>query len=295
MLNEDVVDHIAKVLIMLDLINLPGMDSHQLRMKVFPLSLTDDARQWWIDDGEGKITTWEELVEKFFCKFYPESYDGEEKMLDEGNIWGIDPLEFILRVNSSFEDHMKVDERTKKVLFHAWMNGEKNNIGDEQGQTKCKCSNRSNSNNKQPNKRMAANQTIDYSIRSILNKEKLNGSNFLDWYHNLRIVLRNEQKLHHLGEALPEAHPATANVAVRNAYSHRVAEKQELDCLMLAKQKLFETIKAFHACKQEEGQSVSTYVLKMKPYLDQMEQLGYPMPLVLGVNLILTSLSKDYD
>ncbi|GJT43204.1 retrotransposon protein, putative, ty1-copia subclass [Tanacetum coccineum] len=33
----------------------------------------------------------------------------------------------------------------------------------------------------------------------------------------------------------------------------------------------------------------------MKAYLDQMERLDYPMPLVLGVNLILTSLSKDYD
>ncbi|GKA92091.1 hypothetical protein Tco_0814016 [Tanacetum coccineum] len=85
MLNEDIVDHITKVLKMLDLINIPGMDSHQLRMKVFPLSLADDARQWWIDEGQGKITTWEELVEKFFCKFYPESYDGEEYMLDEGN------------------------------------------------------------------------------------------------------------------------------------------------------------------------------------------------------------------
>ncbi|GKE02525.1 retrotransposon protein, putative, ty1-copia subclass [Tanacetum coccineum] len=62
-----------------------------------------------------------------------------------------------------------------------------------------------------------------------------------------------------------------------------------------AKQELFETVKAFHACKQEERQSVSTYVLKMKAYLDQMERLGYPMPLVLGVNMILTSVSKDYD
>ncbi|GKD35414.1 hypothetical protein Tco_1250923 [Tanacetum coccineum] len=84
-------------------------------MKVFPLSLADDARQWWINEGEGKITTWEELVEKFFCKFYPESYDGEEEMLDEGNNWGIDPLEFISRVNSSFKNHRRVDGRTKKI------------------------------------------------------------------------------------------------------------------------------------------------------------------------------------
>ncbi|GKD81745.1 hypothetical protein Tco_1348584 [Tanacetum coccineum] len=83
-------------------------------MKVFPLSLADDARQWWISEGEGKITTWQELVEKFLCKFYLESHDGEDEMLDEGDNWGIDPLEFISRVNSSFKSHMKVDGRTKK-------------------------------------------------------------------------------------------------------------------------------------------------------------------------------------
>ncbi|GKB53540.1 hypothetical protein Tco_0904293 [Tanacetum coccineum] len=64
MFDEDVVDHIAKV---------------------FSLSLADDARQWWIDEGEGKITTWEELVDKFFCKFYPDSHDGDDEMLDEGD------------------------------------------------------------------------------------------------------------------------------------------------------------------------------------------------------------------
>ncbi|GJY36740.1 retrovirus-related pol polyprotein from transposon TNT 1-94 [Tanacetum coccineum] len=92
---------------MVDLIYVHGVDSHQLRMKVFPLSLADDAQQWWINDGEGKITVCEELVEKNFCKFYPESYDGEEEMLDEGVNWAIDPLEFISRVNSSFDKHMK--------------------------------------------------------------------------------------------------------------------------------------------------------------------------------------------
>ncbi|GJX20486.1 hypothetical protein Tco_0223163 [Tanacetum coccineum] len=44
-------------------------------------------------------------------------------MLDDGDNWGIDPLEFISRVNSSFDKHMKIDGRTKTVLFHAWMNG----------------------------------------------------------------------------------------------------------------------------------------------------------------------------
>ncbi|GJZ71898.1 hypothetical protein Tco_0635749 [Tanacetum coccineum] len=79
--NEDVVDHIVKVLKMVDLIYVPGVDSHQLRMKIFPLSLANDAKEWWISK---EITTWEELVEKFFYRLYPESYDGEDEMLDEG-------------------------------------------------------------------------------------------------------------------------------------------------------------------------------------------------------------------
>ncbi|GJW00101.1 hypothetical protein Tco_1555352 [Tanacetum coccineum] len=166
-------------------IYIPGVDSHQLRMKIFPLSLADEAKQWWIKKGEGKITIWEELTEKFFCKFYPESYDGEEEMLDEGDNWGIDPFEFISRVNSSFDKHMKMDGRTKKVLFHAWINENwnkrqidesilrSNNTTtdsffkpylithgksdtkqeDEQSQTKHKYSNTCNSIDEQPKKR----------------------------------------------------------------------------------------------------------------------------------------------
>ncbi|GJV27401.1 hypothetical protein Tco_1383849, partial [Tanacetum coccineum] len=68
-IDEDVINHIAMVLKMIDLIYIPGVDSYQLRMKIFPLSLADEAKQWWINEGEGKITIWEELVEKFFCKF----------------------------------------------------------------------------------------------------------------------------------------------------------------------------------------------------------------------------------
>ncbi|GJS01543.1 hypothetical protein Tco_0318051 [Tanacetum coccineum] len=143
---------------MIDLIYIPDVDSHQLRMKVFPLSLADEAQQWWINEGEGKITIWEELVEKFFYKFYPDSYDGEEEMLDEGDNWGIDPLEFILRVNSSFDKHMKIDGRTKKC------DTEKE---DEQSQTKRKYSNTSESIDEQPNKRMCKAEkfeAIQYSL-----------------------------------------------------------------------------------------------------------------------------------
>nr|GEX20377.1 retrotransposon protein, putative, Ty1-copia subclass [Tanacetum cinerariifolium] len=40
----------------------------------------------------------------------------------------------------------------------------------------------------------------------------------------------------------------------------------------------FDLIKTFHTCKQEEGKSVSSYVLKMKGYVEQPERLGYVLP-----------------
>ncbi|GJZ56626.1 zinc finger, CCHC-type containing protein [Tanacetum coccineum] len=62
-----------------------------------------------------------------------------------------------------------------------------------------------------------------------------------------------------------------------------------------AEQELLQTVREFYTCKQEEGQSVSSYVLKMKSYIDQLERLGHLVTLNLGVSLILVRLSKEYD
>ncbi|GJS42186.1 hypothetical protein Tco_0567229 [Tanacetum coccineum] len=123
----------------------------------------------------------------------------------------------------------------------------------------------------------------------------------------------------------PAPDPKTADLDTIDKYYESVNLEQEVACLMLssmspdlqrtlekynafdmmkelkimfeeqAKQELFETVKAFHACKQEDGQSISSYLLKMKSYLDTLEPLGYAMPKELGVSLILKSLNKDYD
>nr|GEV76166.1 zinc finger, CCHC-type [Tanacetum cinerariifolium] len=45
----------------------------------------------------------------------------------------------------------------------------------------------------------------------------------------------------------------------------------------------------------EEGQSVSLYVLKMKGYINNLERLGHPVTLGLGVSLILIGLRKEFD
>ncbi|GKA32540.1 hypothetical protein Tco_0718907 [Tanacetum coccineum] len=91
---EDVVGHITKVLEILDPIEVAGLDPFQLRMMTFPLSLSGKARKWWMNEGDGKINTWEELVNKFFSKFYPLSYASNyDKMCEDdeevGNNEGI--------------------------------------------------------------------------------------------------------------------------------------------------------------------------------------------------------------
>ncbi|GJR85722.1 hypothetical protein Tco_0209733 [Tanacetum coccineum] len=72
-IDEDVMDHITKVLEMIDLIYIPGVGSPSTTNENLSSLAADNAKQWWINEGKGKITVWEELVEKFFCKFYPES------------------------------------------------------------------------------------------------------------------------------------------------------------------------------------------------------------------------------
>nr|GEW46752.1 retrotransposon protein, putative, Ty1-copia subclass [Tanacetum cinerariifolium] len=56
----------------------------------------------------------------------------------------------------------------------------------------------------------------------------------------------------------------------------------------------FDLIQTFHACKQEEGKPVGTYVLKMKYYMEQRERLGYVLPHDLSVALILNGLTSDF-
>ncbi|GJW64333.1 retrotransposon protein, putative, ty1-copia subclass [Tanacetum coccineum] len=171
---------------------------------------------------------------------------------------------------------------------------------------------------------VAAQNTNNTTIRSDLLAEKLTSLNFTNWYRNLRIVLMYEKKIKFVEQPTgPAPNLETADPDTIDKYYETVNLEQEVACLLLssmspnlqrtlekynaydmlkelktmfeeqAKQELFEIVKALHACKQEKGQSVSSYLLKMKSYLDTLECLGYVMPNELGASLILNSLNKD--
>ncbi|GJS92822.1 zinc finger, CCHC-type containing protein [Tanacetum coccineum] len=166
-------------------------------------------------------------------------------------------------------------------------------------------------------------------FRGFFKKQKLIGPNFIDWYRQLRIVLSIEDKLNYLEQPLPPAPvaPAGQHVApeILAAHTAWVKGSKEIAGLMLmtmepeiqrnlenlhandmlkelktlfaqqAEQELLQTTRDFHACKQEEGQSVSSYVLRMKGYIDNLERLGHPVTLGLAVSLILIGLRKEFD
>ncbi|GJY48619.1 hypothetical protein Tco_0438575 [Tanacetum coccineum] len=151
----------------------------------------------------------------------------------------------------------------------------------------------------------------------------------MEWYHNLWIVLSVEDKLTFLEQPIPVMPVPPAGqvlpLDVLNTHTAWVKASKEIVDLMLmtmdlyiqknleqlgaydilkelktlyaqqVDQKLLQTVREFHVCKQEEGQSMSSCILKMKSYIDNLERLGHAMSQNLAVSLILVSLRKEYD
>jgi hypothetical protein len=84
----------------------------------------------------------------------------------------------------------------------------------------------------------------------LLDKEKLNGANFMDWYHSLRIVLKQEKTKYVLSEPYPEDIPASSSVADRRAYEKCCDDALNVSYLKLATispdlQKQYEHVDAY--------------------------------------------------
>ncbi|GJW77788.1 hypothetical protein Tco_0139470 [Tanacetum coccineum] len=70
---EDAIEHVENFLKVVDLIKIPIVSDNQLRVHVFPFSLTGVLNRWWEDESIGLIATLVDLTEKNFMKFYPPS------------------------------------------------------------------------------------------------------------------------------------------------------------------------------------------------------------------------------
>ncbi|KAK8557954.1 hypothetical protein V6N13_008778 [Hibiscus sabdariffa] len=142
------------------------------------------------------------------------------------------------------------------------------------------------------------------SLRSLLEKEKLNGINFFDWFRNLRIVLKQERKEYVIEEPAPEL-AANAPRADKDKFKKHLDDMLDVSCLMLAimspelqkqhedmnaynmiqnlkeiyegqaRQERYETSKALFQCKMSEGSPVGAHVIKMMGYIQTLEKLDF--------------------
>ncbi|KAK8502801.1 hypothetical protein V6N12_073851 [Hibiscus sabdariffa] len=168
-----------------------------------------------------------------------------------------------------------------------------------------------------------ANNTI--SLRSLLEKEKLNGINFLDWFRNLRIVLKQERKEYVIEEDVPIDPGANASRADKDKYKKHMDDMLDVGCLMLAtmtpelqkqhedmvayemiqnlkdiyegqaRQERYETSKALFQCKMSEGAQVGAHVIKMMGYIQMLEKLGFALNNELAIDVILQSLPDSFN
>ncbi|GJZ73863.1 zinc finger, CCHC-type containing protein, partial [Tanacetum coccineum] len=148
----------------------------------------------------------------------------------------------------------------------------------------------------------------------------MTGLNFIDWYRQFRIVLSTEDKLNYLEQPIPPtlvapegqlvapeitaAHTAwikgSKEIAglmlitiepeiqrsLENLHAHEMLEELKTLFAQQAEQELLQTTRDFHSCKQEEGQFVSSYVLKIRLYR-QSRAFGAPGKIINELHAML--------
>ncbi|MDV3146734.1 MAG: hypothetical protein Q8754_02790 [Sweet potato little leaf phytoplasma] len=68
---EDPNSHLKSFLDICGTVKLNGVSEDAIRLRLFPFSLQDKARDWLQSIPPGSITTWDALVQAFLKKFFP--------------------------------------------------------------------------------------------------------------------------------------------------------------------------------------------------------------------------------
>ncbi|XP_042423332.1 uncharacterized protein LOC122010935 [Zingiber officinale] len=168
--------------------------------------------------------------------------------------------------------------------------------------------------------------TSTLSLRSILEKENiLLGSNYLDWYRKLKIVLRHERKIYVLENELLKEPTPNASDEDQSYYSQYIEDALDVQCIMLssmspelqrqhknmsareidqhlrdlfqesARVERYETSRALFHTMLEEGNQVGSHVFKMIGYIERLENLGSKLDQDMTVDLILSSLPLSFS
>nr|XP_027101695.1 uncharacterized protein LOC113722619 [Coffea arabica] len=70
---EEPYKHLQEFDVVCNSMKLPGITEEQIKMRAFPFSLKDSAKDWLYYLSPGSITTWGQLMKKFLDKYFPAS------------------------------------------------------------------------------------------------------------------------------------------------------------------------------------------------------------------------------
>ena len=159
------------------------------------------------------------------------------------------------------------------------------------------------------------------NLRSILDANKLIGTNFMDWLRNLRIVLRAKKIAYVLDAPLLVFPSVDAFVRVQIAYQKHPDDSIIAACIMLAsmspglqkqheamttydivahlkklfheqvRSERFEVFKMLFCSRMQERTSPVQYARKMHRYIVRLDQLGFGMD---HIDLILAGLPHSF-
>ena len=173
--------------------------------------------------------------------------------------------------------------------------------------------------------RSMARATVPLNFNAFLEKAKLkdDGSNYMDWVRNLRIILIAAQKNYVLEAPLGDK-PPPANVDALNVWQSRSDDYTIVQCAMLyglepglqrrferhgayemfqelklifqanARIEKYEISNKFYSCKMEENSSISEHLLRMSGYYNHMTQLGCKVDEDSVIHRVFQSLPPSY-
>ncbi|GJX30799.1 hypothetical protein Tco_0240654 [Tanacetum coccineum] len=97
---EDVFKHINCFLEVVDPLKIRGLSHDRFKLSAFPTSLLGAAKEWFINECIGTISTWDDLVENFGLKFYNLcEHDEEEETNDDNDPDVIDNVPEIFKID----------------------------------------------------------------------------------------------------------------------------------------------------------------------------------------------------
>jgi len=77
--NQDPYAHLATYIEICNTIRLAGVPEDAIQLSLFSFSLSGEAKRWLHSFKGNSLKTWDEVLEKFLKKYFPESKTAEGK------------------------------------------------------------------------------------------------------------------------------------------------------------------------------------------------------------------------